>query len=312
MWRLSSTSTVRRRLIRLAGFGALFTALWCAGCARPDVAGEPEAPPLRVGFRPSDTVEDPNIKRYQALARYLEERLKLAVELVPVAPYGPTIEALRVGSIDMIWLGSLQYLLAEEEGLAQAIVMQVSPEHEVETYHSVFITHAESKLARLPTPAEAADLALVFTDPRSTSGALVPLRSLEQLNLSPQDFRSFSYAGNHSLAILTVAHREADLAAVSENRFLSLRAGGKITSDALRVIWRSPAIPSGPIAVRSGLAPTTVAALKHALEQWKTSAPHAWATFFPEGEDQSRQFAPYEPEVHAALRQFVHKNPIAP
>lgn len=262
--------------------------------------------PLRVGYRLTEPGNETSTKRYETLAAYLEWELRIPVELVAVVAYAPSIEALRVGSVDLISLGSMQYLAAEAEGLARAIIMETYADGREATYRSVFIVPAESPLETLEQAVEhAPELELLFTDPRSTSGLLVPTLCLNRIGASSEEFGTVRYSGSHALSILTVAHAEADLAAVSENRLNWLIENGKINPRSVRVIGRSPDIPQGPFAVRTALPESRAKALVKAFLKMQTEAPEVWHTFFPDAEEEQLSLAAYDPEVHRELRPFV-------
>lgn len=93
-------------------------------------------------------------------------------------------------------------------------------------------------------------LRLVAVLPGSTSGGLVQLAALADAGSQLSPWRSITYAGSHEAAIAALADGDADLAAVAEVPWLAWRTAQAQPEGALREIWRSPPLPSGPVVCR--------------------------------------------------------------
>ncbi|HEY0946189.1 MAG TPA: PhnD/SsuA/transferrin family substrate-binding protein, partial [Opitutaceae bacterium] len=121
----------------------LALALLLAGCsgrateadtAPPSVNGRPGR--LRLGYTPSEELVADREQSQAELARYLERTLGIPVELVRTASYGPAIEAMERGDIDVMSLGPFAYVLAAKRAAAEAIATTGRPGDGPRTYQS--------------------------------------------------------------------------------------------------------------------------------------------------------------------------------
>ena len=89
----------------------LAAALVIAGLVLAPLACAFERPPkLVVGLLPGESA--PTVMRLnEPLRAYLEQKLKMPVELVVGANYAATSEALRFGRLDIAYLGPVTYIL---------------------------------------------------------------------------------------------------------------------------------------------------------------------------------------------------------
>src|SRR3972149_6351499 len=77
---------------------------------------------LRVSAIP-DEVPSELQRIYQPIAKYLEERVGIPVNFVPVTDYAATVEGLVAGKLDMVWYGGVTHVLAriKSNGTSYAI-----------------------------------------------------------------------------------------------------------------------------------------------------------------------------------------------
>jgi hypothetical protein len=116
---------VKRGVFRALGlaFGA---ALTLAGCApretQPPLGGRPAV--LRIGYTPSEEAVSDRAAANQALARHLERTIPgLKVTLVRTPSYGPAVEAMSRGEIDLMGLPPFAYVLAGKSSPVEAIAV---------------------------------------------------------------------------------------------------------------------------------------------------------------------------------------------
>jgi phosphonate transport system substrate-binding protein len=265
---------VKRRLgarFRLALLTAALSLL-LPGCQKEPVA-TPDGRPavIRLGYTPSEETVTDREAVYQALAAYLERSLGTKVELVRTASYGPAVEAMARGEIDVMSLGPLAYVLASQQGAAEVLVVTALPESGPRTYQSSLITHRRTGVRTLAELAErAGTLRLSYTDPASNSGHLVPQARLAALGLQPEAaFQEVDFSLSHSVSIFNVLFGRSDLAGVSASVLRRLQTKGRVPEDELVVLWESENLPAGPLAVRSALP----AALKRELQAAMVALP---------------------------------------
>lgn len=234
--------------------------MFYAGCERRAAsaksADSPARPAVfRIGYTPTEETAVDREGATRLLSSYLSRILGIKVELVRTASYGPAIEALASGNIDLIDLGPFAYVLAEKRGAAEAIVVPGQEAKGPRMYQSALITGKHTGLQNLKdVTTQAARIKFNYTDPASNSGHLVPMAKLATLGLRPeQDFKSMDYTLSHSVAVLNVALGKADLAGVSNTTLQSLLHKGRIAPDAINVLWISEPLPNGPLAIRAAL-----------------------------------------------------------
>ena len=222
---------------------------------------------LLIGLLPGESA--PTVMRLnEPLRKYLEERLKLPVEIVVGANYAATSEALRFGRIDVAYLGPVTYILQSKrsplEPLARPTHAGVGP-----TFQATIIVPADSPAKTL------ADLKggeIAFGDPASTSGTWVPRWQLLNAGLvSGRDY-TMRVLGAHDAVALAVENKKAAAGGLSKPIFERLLKEGKISADKVRVLEDSPAIPEYMWTFRAGLDPAFKEEVRAAFLDMKDAA----------------------------------------
>lgn len=271
-WSFAASAVVAICGLLAAGAGA--------GCRRAESA--PSRPPgwpaaLRLGFIQAEDLRGEREEAFATMRRVLEGALGVPVVLVPTAAYGPAIEAMAEGRIDVIRLPAFSYLLAQERARAEAIVT-FGPAQGSFFYRAVLITHADSGVERLEdVSARAGELRFLFNDPASLSGFVVPRALVRSLGVEPErDFRSVGFSYSHFASVFTVAARRADLAAVSRSRLETLIDDGRVRAEEIRVLWESFPLPWGAITIRGELPVELKRAVQATLVELRERDPAAW------------------------------------
>ncbi len=266
------------RLCSLWRWTAALTLLLVAGCEakKPAVTdGRPSI--LRLGYTPAEQGEIARDEAQAVLAEYLSAQLALPVELVRTASYGPGIEALAEGRIDILSLTPFAYILAAEKEVADPIAVTAYEAGVPRYYQSALITNRRSGLTRKEDiPAKAAKLRFCYTDLASNSGYLVPKAAMEGIGVQPeQDFASVEVTLSHGVSILNVIHGRADLAGVNASVLERLIAKDRIPTDDLVVLWRSGNLPGGPVVLRRALPDNLKVEISRAFLELKSRDPVA-------------------------------------
>ncbi len=265
-----------RRHVLLAALG-----LALAGPAR---AQSREAP-LVFAFQPQ---KDPAGIKAAAdrMAAALARKLGRPVEvLIPLA-YSATVQALVSRRADVAWVSSLPFLLAQRDGGAELLLAEVrtDPSGRRRTdYDSVFVVPADSPLRTMEDlKRNAKSLRMAFTSNTSTSGFVFPYARLVREGLlrkgqPPEEaFRSVAYAGGYTQALEQLLAGRADVAAVSDYTVEGPRRTAYLPEERqkqLRILARTPGVPTHVVAVRGGMDPRTRAAIRTALLELARSDP---------------------------------------
>ena len=277
------------------------------GCARHEAPPPPGARPLilRIGYTPSEEAVSDRTAANQALARYLERTIPgLKITLVRTPSYGPAVEAMARGEIDLMGLPPFAYVLAGNSNPVEAIAVTGTAQTGPRTYQSALIANRQAGLARLDElPSTAKKLRFNFTDPASNSGHLAPKARLTELGLiAERDFGTTEFTLSHIVSILNVAYGRADVAGVSLAALQRLIAKGRVRPEDLVILWTSDPLPYGPMAVRRSLPPDFKRELQQALVLLATADPASSRAVMEQYAERNLVFLPCDDSHYDGLR----------
>jgi phosphonate transport system substrate-binding protein len=297
---------VKRDLISFMAL-AVGVVVAVAGCGPQEAPLAPGARPLllRIGYTPSEEAVSDRTAANQALARYLERTIPgLKVTLVRTPSYGPAVEAMTRGDIDLMGLPPFAYVLAGKSNPVEAIAVTGTAQTGPRTYQSVLIAHRRAGVTRLDDlPARAKALRFNFTDPASNSGHLVPQARLAELGLiTERDFESSEFTLSHIVSVFNVAFGRADVAGVNHSVLQRLIAKGRVRREDIVTLWTSDPLPNGPIAVRGNLPPDFKRALQQALVGLATADPVAALAVMEQYSERNLVFLPCDDSLYDGVR----------
>lgn len=202
-----------------------------------------------------DEDESRLVERFDKVADYLEEKLGVDVEYVPVKSYSAAVSAFRNDQIQMAWFGGLtgvqaRQLVPGSQAIAQGV--------EDAAFRSYFIARRDLKLAGdAQTPLETLPESVeghsfTFGAKTSTSGRLMPEYYLrEQFDDAPEKvFSRVGFSGDHSRTIALVAAGTYDVGAVNYAVWEAAVKDGKVDPAKVQVLWETPAYPDYQWTVR--------------------------------------------------------------
>jgi phosphonate transport system substrate-binding protein len=179
-------------------------------------------------------------------------------------------------------------------------------------FYSILVTRADTPITSL-AEAEGARLALV--EGSSIAGRLVPLSAFRASGIDPEEhFPAIVDVGSPEAAIAALLSGEVDVAVswsslageassgFSRGVLTGMVAGGAVSMDQLRIIWRSDLIPYGPHAIRNDLPPTIEDAIRRAVLDMTTARPEAVDAIDRSG---IIGFVAPEPASYEVLRRLV-------
>ncbi len=245
-----------RKIFQIA-FGLLWMGLILTSTG---VWAEERPTKLVIGLLPGESA--PTVMRLnEPLRAYLEQRLKMPVELVVGANYAATGAALRFGRLDMAYLGPVTYILqgrkVKLDPIARPSHPGVGP-----TFKAIIIVPADSPAKGL---ADLRGKEIAFGDPASTSGTWVPQYMLWDAGLAPgRDYVPQSL-GAHDAVALAVQNGRVAGGGLSQPIYQRLLKEGKIDPAKVRVLQESPPIPEYMWTLRQGIPPAFQKELQQAL-----------------------------------------------
>ena len=192
--------------------------------------------------------------QWQPFLDDMSRELGLEVKPFFATDYAAVIQAMRFDKVDLAWYGNKSAMEAVDraggEIFAQTVAYNGAP-----GYWSLMITHRDSDLDNVEEVLERAD-ELVFGngDPNSTSGYLVPsyyVFAKNGVDASTAFKRTLN--SNHETNALTVANGQVDVATFNTESMERLEINHPEKAEQLKVIWKSPLIPSDPLVWRKNL-----------------------------------------------------------
>ena len=217
---------------------ALFAVLLCQGATVLPVVAQPV---LKVGAIPDQNPERLN-RLYGALADELSERLNVRVRYLPVSNYPAAVSAFRTGGLDLVWFGGLTGVQAR----LQTPGAQVLAQRDIDArFRSVFIANTSSGLKPISSINELTGLRgkrFSFGSESSTSGRLMPQHFLAQAGVTPAQFSGgrAGFSGSHDATIAVVQSGAYEVGALNEQVWTSALKEGRVNTDKVTVIWRTP------------------------------------------------------------------------
>jgi len=208
---------------------------------------------MRFGLISVQTADEVR-RQWAPLLSALSEQLGVTVEPHLSKDYAGVVWALSEKRDSIAWLGNKAGIDAVDNADAEVFARMVFANGET-GYHSLLIVHDALPLATSADVLEhAAQLTLGLGDPNSTSGYLVPTSLLFARNgIDPEKLFRRIVSANHESNILAVGDGRVDVAAVASNHFAEVAKAHPDVTRHIRIVWRSPEIPSDPILWRRDL-----------------------------------------------------------
>lgn len=188
---------------------------------------------------------------------FLEDMSKaLGIKVKPFfAPdYAGVIEGMRFGKVHVAWFGNKSAMEAVDraggEIFAQTVDVDGNP-----GYWSLIIVHKDSPFNSIDDIiAKGKDLNFGNGDPNSTSGYLIPSYYIwAQHDIDPiKHFKRVTNA-NHETNALSVASKRVDFATNNTESMSRVKTNNPKMYENIKVVWKSPLIPSDPLVWRKDL-----------------------------------------------------------
>lgn len=196
---------------------------------------------------------------YRELIDYIGAKLDHDVVLIQRKTYGEVNDLFSREHIDLAFICTGPFVTGNEKFGFEAVATPIIRGKPY--YHSYLIVHQDSPFHALED-LKGHDFA--FTDPDSNTGALVPRYWLKQMNVTPEIFfRTITNSYNHDNAIMAVAKKLVDGAAVDSHMWEYYQQNNAFYSGKTRVIRKSEPFGSPPLVVSNALDPNLKSALIH-------------------------------------------------
>ncbi len=246
-------------------FAAAGMALALAGSASADM-------PREINFGIIATESAQNLKQDGApVLEDMNKRLGVKVNAFFAPDYAGVIEAMRFGKVNLAWMGNKSGMEAVDrasgEVFAQIVYADGSP-----GYWSLLITHRDTPYQSMEDVLKNGKrINFGIGDPNSTSGFLVPSYYVFALNkVDPRSHFKTSRNANHETNLLAVANKQLDVATNNTESWDKFKARFPEKLNDVRIIWKSPLIPSDPMVWRKDLDADAKAKIKQFFLAYRT------------------------------------------
>jgi len=211
--------------------------------------------PKEIVFGIIATESSQNLKQHwQPLTDDMSKRLGVKVTPFFAPDYGGVIEAMRFNKVHVAWHGNKSGMEAVDRANGEVFVQVIAADGSP-GYWSLLVTHKDSPYKTLDDVLKnAKNINFGNGDPNSTSGFLVPSYYVFALNkVDPKTIFKTVRSANHEANLMAAANKQVDVATNNTENWEKFgnRFPEKIKD--VRVIWKSPLIPSDPMVWRKDL-----------------------------------------------------------
>jgi len=195
-------------------------------------------------------------ERWEPFFRDMERKTGLKVNSFYAPDYAGVIEAMRFNKIQVAWYGNKAAMEAVDRANGE-IFAQVRYKDGSFGYHALLITHRDSPYRTLDDVLKnAKSINFGIGDPNSTSGFLVPtFYVFAQNKVDHRTAFKTIRSASHGANIQATLAKQVDVATNNTEDMGKLEANRPELASQLRVIWKSPLIPSDPFVWRKDLDP---------------------------------------------------------
>jgi phosphonate transport system substrate-binding protein len=213
--------------------------------------------PKEINFGIISTESTQNLKQdWGVLLEDMQKRIGIKVNAFFAPDYAGIIEAQRFNKVQVAWYGNKSGMEAADRANAEVFAQQLAEDGST-GYWSYLIVHKDSKLNSIEdVKKHARNLTLGYGDPNSTSGFLVPgYYAMAQNGLDPKTSFKLMRSANHETNLISVASKQVDVATNNNESFEKFARRNPEKAKDIKVIWKSPLIPSDPMMYRKDLHP---------------------------------------------------------
>jgi phosphonate transport system substrate-binding protein len=215
-----------------------------------------------VPYEAADKLQDD----YGLMATYLAKKLgKSEGKFFAVADYPGVIAALKNGQVDVAYLSSLPYALAQDQMQVRPLAspwVKGKPD-----YHGIIFVRQDSPIK---TVADLKGRTVAFGDTLSTTGYLLPRTLLESKGVPLTSLKRWNNAGDAQIVVRAVETGAADAGCSYEQVFEVVYRDHPEKAAKMRVIDQTVDIPNGLYVARGDLPNEEVEALRKAFMEMNT------------------------------------------
>ena len=181
---------------------------------------------------------------------------------------------MRFNKVQVSWFGNAAAIQAVDRAGGEVFVQSVAHDGAA-GYWSLLLAHKDSPLNSLDDlKKQPGKYTFGNGDPNSTSGFLVPSYYVfAQNNIEAKTHFTRVVTGNHETNVLAVAAKQVDVATNNTENLERMKVTAPDKFAQVKVIWKSPLIPSDPLVWRTDLPASTKQKIKSFLLTYGTAQP---------------------------------------
>ena len=213
-------------------------------------------------------------ERWEPFFRDMEKKTGLTVKSFYAPDYAGVIEAMRFNKVQVAWYGNKAAMEAVDRAQGE-IFAQVMYADGTFGYHALLIAHKDSPYNNLDDVLRnSKNINFSIGDPNSTSGFLVPTFYIFARNGIDHRtaFKTIRNA-SHGANLQAVLARQVDVATNNTEDYGKLQSSRPELASQVKVLWRSPLIPSDPFVWRKDLDPAVQAKLRNFVLNYAKTDP---------------------------------------
>ena len=255
-----------------------------------------------INFGIISTESTSNLKKtWEPFLKAMSDGTGYKVNGFYASDYAGVIEGMRFKKVDVAWFGNKSAMEAVDRSGGEVFTQTVDSDGNP-GYWSLILVHKDSPHEKLQDILKCnKSLNFGIGDPNSTSGFLVPTTYVFAANnVDPKKCFKTVRNANHQANAMAVANKQVDAAANNTENMRRLQKTNPDAWNKIKVIWKSPLIPSDPIVWRKDLDDTAKAKVyKFFMSYGRMGTPQQVATARKVLD--SLQWAPFRPSSDAQL-----------
>jgi phosphonate transport system substrate-binding protein len=213
-------------------------------------------------------------QRWQPLIDDLNKQTGLDVKAYFATDYAGIIEAMRFNKVQIGFFGNASAIEAVDRSNGE-VFAKVKYKSGEAGYYSLLITNTNSKWTSIDQVLKNShDINLGFGDPNSTSGTLVPSYYLFAKNgINAKTAFKSVLPSSHEANMLAVINDKIDVATNNTDMLDTIKTQHPELYPKVRVLWKSPLIPSDPLVWRRDLPQATKDKLRNFFDHYAQKDP---------------------------------------
>lgn len=189
----------------------------------------------------------------QPLADLMKAKMDVTLKVTTGTSYAAMIEAQEAGKAQLVVYGPFSFEIAVNQGVKiQNVGLITDAPNTNGSYYSEAVVDPQ----RTPDITSIKDFAgkkTCFSDPASTSGYLYPSYGLLTAGISPTTGVTPVFAGSDSTTAIDVAQGSCQVGFTNNDDLPPIFTKNHISTSAIKIVWKSQAIPASPIAASDSL-----------------------------------------------------------